>query len=824
MLNYEHVPDKLRKVLFLTKKGKGKQHKKKRFGKAPTAKPSDARPGKAAVRPSSVPGRKPVHADANRSIRPGSDRQQRTWRGAPASADGRAAPTPDYLAAAKLETQQQISQWLAQGEELKRQRSTADASDHVQLDLWQERVLQALVAGDCVVVDAPTTAGKTRAVEVFFRENLQNPRFRAAYTTPVKSLSNDKLREFRQMYGAENVGIATGDIKENLDAPIVVATLESYRNSLLGVEPDLGRTLVVFDEYHYLQDDSRGSAWEEALILTPPSCQVLLLSASVANADEFTNWLSSIRGGRECKLVQTQTRPVPLANLIHLHGEWLLAQSLPESVLNNLDRNRLTTPMRQEELAEKSSSLVALGLTPAILYCGRRLACETMAALLCRNLPPLDATASALIGASLETSHKEFSALSFIQPKVRQMLQVYGVGFHHSGLAAPARMAIEALVKNGLLRFCTATMGLSLGINFSVRSALICEYQRPGEGGFTDYAPSEVLQMLGRAGRRGKDAVGYSLWPTVEAFSRLGKAKRDQITSRLRADPTTLLGLIGRGFDLDQVEHFYSKSFRRFTDRGIDLSLVTKARLKKRLGAPDLPCVSPASAYAQFSLEQPESPCHACRWKEACHPVLKAKPGGSLAALQIHLHKVGALNPDETLTDFGRIARYFPQAGGLVMARLISDGVITPDNLARAAELAGAMTLARFKEPGGDPRYRLPFGDHDIEKQIEAMYPLALFEELYDPPFRQRTFSVIREFNPAGGYVIRAWIQGMPWNDLTQIVTHEQYGAGDMMSLIYRSATYMQSIIQARIADLAPLASTLRGIMLREPLSYALAL
>jgi hypothetical protein len=192
--------------------------------------------------------------------------------------------------------------------------------------------------------------------------------------------------------------------------------------------------------------------------------------------------------------------------------------------------------------------------------------------------------------------------------------------------------------------------------------------------------------------------------------------------------------------------------------------------------------------------------------------------------LQIHLHKIGALNEDESLTDFGRIARYFPQAGGLVMARLIIDRVITSDNLAKAAELAAALTLARFKAPGGDPRYRLPFSDLDIEKRVEAMYPVALFEELYDPPFRQRTFPVIREFNPAGGYVIREWIQGMPWKDLAQTVTHEQYGAGDMMSLIYRSATYMQSIIQARIPDLAPVAKALRELMLREPLSYALSL
>ncbi|NBQ54872.1 MAG: DEAD/DEAH box helicase, partial [Proteobacteria bacterium] len=118
------------------------------------------------------------------------------------------------------------------------------------LDPWQEQACNILHEGGSVVVDAPTSAGKTRVVESFFAAHIHKPGFRAAYTTPVKSLSNDKVRELRALFGAENVGIATGDIKENLNAPIVVATLESYRNSLLGTEPDLGRTLVVFDEYH----------------------------------------------------------------------------------------------------------------------------------------------------------------------------------------------------------------------------------------------------------------------------------------------------------------------------------------------------------------------------------------------------------------------------------------------------------------------------------------------------------------------------------------------------------------------------------------------
>lgn len=170
----------------------------------------------------------------------------------------------DQLLEAFQKTQKTIDQWLQKASDIQSQ-----SSSEFSLDPWQQEALDALLNGESVIIDAPTTAGKTRIVEAFFKINLENSNFRAAYTAPVKSLSNDKLREFSDMFGTENVGIATGDVKDNLHAPIVVATLESYRNSLLGVEPDLGRSLVVFDEYHFMQDTGRGSAWEEAMILTP---------------------------------------------------------------------------------------------------------------------------------------------------------------------------------------------------------------------------------------------------------------------------------------------------------------------------------------------------------------------------------------------------------------------------------------------------------------------------------------------------------------------------------------------------------------------------
>jgi len=742
--------------------------------------------------------------------------------------------TEAELAQASKETKEALRKWAEEADQMKvHLAANPYVPTELNLDPWQREAVNHLVDGKSVIVDAPTTAGKTRVVESYFHKNIHLPGFRACYTTPVKSLSNDKLREFREMFGADNVGIATGDIKENLSAPIVVATLESYRNSLLGVEPDLGRNLVIFDEYHYLQDSGRGSAWEEAMILTPPSCQLLLLSASVKNGAEFCSWINKLGQNRDCKLVQTKVRPVPLADLVFYENDWYLNETLPEIKKNDLDRNLMTMPLNPEKFVERLIPLIDMNLTPTIVYCARRLSCEQIARMIAKLCPPLPEDQRRAIGDALNQADKECGALKFIPQGFRAMLQTYGVGYHHSGLAPPARIAIELLIKNGLLRFCTATMGLSLGINFAVRSTIIGDYKRPGDTGFVTYTKSEVLQMVGRAGRRGRDTIGYSLWATREAYKKLRTDEREDCYSRLKNDPTTFLGLVGRGFSLRGIENFYGKSFLRYQVTNIDLSLITKKRLQKKFEGVELPCASPAAEVARFWYESDESSCTNCPVRKQCHKILEDKMQSPLAALHVHLHAIGALERDESLSNFGNVARYLPQAGGMLIAKRISQGDITAENLGSMTELFATMTLARFKEPAGSSGYRPPFDEEKIEEEIEMYYPETLFEELYDPPFGSRKESVIKEFNIAAGYILKEWIRGSDWNVLTQDVTTERYGAGDCMALIYRVCTYLQSISQIGpeveehligldIASLKSAARALRNELLRPPLAFVL--
>ena len=723
---------------------------------------------------------------------------------------------PEKLQPAQEKTDSSLKAWLEESRAIREK----GAPINPPMDPWQAEALEALKNGENVIVDAPTTAGKTRVVEEFFKLYIDEAGFRAAYTAPVKSLSNDKLREFSEMFGRENVGIATGDVKENLDAPIVVATLESYRNSLLGVEPDLGRKLVIFDEYHFMQDSGRGSAWEEAIILSPPSCQLLLLSASVDNAETFASWIESLTH-RTCRLVRTLTRPVPLESLVYYGESWVLGSEV-EKIHPKTKARPARFPLEHDEVARRASSLPELNLTPCIVYAGQRLACENLARELCRNLAPLPKEDSKTIAEILETECEVENVTQYMKSNLRKMLIMYGVGYHHSGIAPAGRRAVEILVKKGRLRFCTATMGLSIGINFSVRSTLIADYRRPGENGFTQYGASEVLQMLGRAGRRGSDAVGFSLWPSTDSYYKFGKTSRETCLSRLKNDPTTFLGLIGRGFNLREVEKFYEKSFLRFTNKKADFRLLRAGPLRKRLKVDELPCESPAAEITAYYDEE-RAQCHKCPLMDRCHDIAEnmGSHSSSNFHLHLHLHRLGCLTEYEKLSEVGSAARFFPQGGGLLFSSLLITGEISQDNLLAAVELMACLSMARFKEPGTSAKYRFPFDERQLEKDLEDYYPEELFPELYDPPNNRRPFAVIREFNPAAGYAVKEWVKGMSWPELRAKVCHEKFAEGDLAGLMYRTATYLQSLSQAHLPEISRSAKDLRTVILREPLTPA---
>src|ERR1041385_5371722 len=227
-------------------------------------------------------------------------------------------------------------------------------------DLWQQQAVSALRAGKDVVVHAPTGAGKTLIFELW--SNQGKNRGQAIYTVPTRALANDKLAEWRAR--GWDVGIATGDLAENLNAPILVATLETQKNRLIQGD---GPTLLVIDEYQMLSDLDRGLNYELAMALAPPQTQLLLLSGSVANPQDVVKWLTRL--GRKALLIRHDLRPVPLEE-IHANN---LNYHVPSEIRGYWPR------FVAKALAED--------LGPILIFAPRRQAAETMAAELSRQLP-----------------------------------------------------------------------------------------------------------------------------------------------------------------------------------------------------------------------------------------------------------------------------------------------------------------------------------------------------------------------------------------------------------------------------------------------------
>ncbi len=370
-------------------------------------------------------------------------------------------------------------------------------------DLWQQQAVAALREGKDVVVHAPTGAGKTLIFELW--SNQGKNRGQAIYTVPTRALANDKLAEWRAR--GWDVGIATGDLAENLSAPVLVATLETQKNRLIQGD---GPALLVVDEYQMIRDVDRGLNYELAIALAPAQTQLLLLSGSVANPQDVVKWLTRL--GRKAVLIKHDHRPVPLeevhANNLNFHvpseirGYWprLIAKSLAED------------------------------LGPVLIFAPRRQAAEQMAAELARVLP----TPNPL---QLSPEQKQI-----VGEHLSRLLKAR-ITYHHSGLSYAVRAGvIEPLAKAGQLRVVVATMGLAAGINFSLRSVALAGESYRRDAVEEPIRPDEILQMFGRAGRRGLDETGFVLISANEL--RLLDARPCHLSRSGAVDWSALLNLM----------------------------------------------------------------------------------------------------------------------------------------------------------------------------------------------------------------------------------------------------------------------------------------
>jgi len=418
-------------------------------------------------------------------------------------------------------------------------------------DLWQQAALRALRQSEDVVIQAPTGAGKTYVFELLVKGGHRG---QAVYTVPTRALANDKRAEWLAL--GWDVGIATGDVSDNLGAPIIVATLETQRHRFLeGRHPEL----LVVDEYQMIADSRRGAAYETVLAITPPTTQLLLLSGSVSNPKAVADWLRS--RGRKVTLIEEHTRPIPL-----------------EEISLDALENREPTGIKGH-IARAVIRAVLGDLGPILVFAPRRRAAEQIARDIAAGLPMGN-------GPQLSPSQRAMAG-DDLNRLLRQ-----GVGLHHSGLTFEQRTAlIEPWAKAGKLNVVVATTGLASGINFSLRSVLVTDRRYAAEHAEREVRPDELLQMFGRAGRRGLDDRGFALW--TGDSPRLGEAKPLQLKRSDALDWPAFLSIMRRAADPKAAAIQLAQAL--FTREPIDLAL---DRLDESSPA-DLP-TAPAGATRQI--------------------------------------------------------------------------------------------------------------------------------------------------------------------------------------------------------------------------------
>ncbi len=460
------------------------------------------------------------------------------------------------------------------------------ASVDVEPDPFQLEAAEAIANGATVVVTAPTGSGKTLVAEAGIHLTLSRG-LKAFYTTPIKALSNQKFADFSGTF--PNVGLLTGDNVVNPGAPLIVATLEVLRNMIYADLASLDNVgLVILDEAHYLQDRTRGAAWEEVIIHCPDHVQFVCLSATISNNVEFAAWVGERRGGSV--LVTTDHRPVPL------HSMYMIKDRVGEQAVHLLPtfverdgrtrpnprieqmmglekgrRKRFSTPGR----AEVVESLAAEGMLPAIYFIFSRAGCDAAASRLVDmgiRLTDLDERKAIREIVDERTAHltdPDLDVLGF--GRWISGLEA-GVAAHHAGLVPAFKETVEELFELGLLKVVFATETLALGINMPARSVVLEALSKFTGESHEMLRPGDYTQLTGRAGRRGIDVEGFGVvlhspFVRFNEVTQIASLGSHELVSSFRPTYNMTANLVAN-YQREQAERLLEASFSAYQREG----------------------------------------------------------------------------------------------------------------------------------------------------------------------------------------------------------------------------------------------------------------
>jgi superfamily II RNA helicase len=741
------------------------------------------------------------------------------------------------------------------------------SQEKFELDKFQLESVEQIKAGKSVLTCAPTGAGKTVIAREAIRLALAEKK-RVFYTAPLKALINQKFYEFAQEFGKDNVGIITGDANQNRDAKIIVMTTEIYRNMLYGtsfgsIDPFLNDLkYVIFDEFHFINDEYRGTVWEESVIYTPKTVQMIALSATISNPQELVDWIKKIHS--DCALVETFERPVPLSHY-YFKDEQLSPLLTTNNKLNPQLKERNDNrfggkkgkfgnrfgggPASQSSIAKVVDELSKKAMLPAIYFVFSRKGCDR-AAEECRDLNLLNNEESKLLNQEISIAISGHKALENYN---KLDLLKKGIAAHHAGLLPQMKTLIEELFAKGLIKVVFSTETLAAGINMPAKTTVINNLSKATDEGFRTLKASEFLQMSGRAGRRGLDDNGFVVTVkngnyTAGEVAILAVAKPEDITSHFKASYEMVLNLL-MGHKPNELKELVKKSFGQYlaednlvNDKAeikrlenqimnlqhplcpgemgdlnhyrelqsrLDTTRKEKKELEKRLdpGAQDL-----EASLEMLTMEAKSSPCNGCPKQKPCSKQME----------NIKRYKKQVRKIDERIED---IKNWSWENFEKVMDLLIEEGYINNEKPTKKGEICASLRtensffitellssnifdglspedfvalLSTFVV--GEARNR----DKNFSDQADIVFRKEKeFKNIARRTIqKQRNFGIERQvaINPNLSNVVRLWAQNKNWETLMEKSFLDD---GDVLRAIRRTLDLTKQIAHAPHIDKA---------------------
>jgi superfamily II RNA helicase len=650
-----------------------------------------------------------------------------------------------------------------------------------QPDPFQIEAVERLDASD-VLVSAPTGTGKTWIAEQAIRKCLQGGGH-AWYACPLKALSNAKMEEFGKVFGPENVGIVTGDRKENAHAPLIVGTTEILRNQLYDCmwhKTPLPYELVILDEAHYLGEIDRGVVWEETLIYVPASTRLLLLSATIRNTNELASWLDSIRGV-ECAVVVSEERPVPLYPLFlypdgqigMLSGKKGLLRDV-ERCLEALSQRRGRRPQAQpyDQIIER---LRRYNLLPAIFFLKSRADCDRATDLF--GPKRVDPEEQAAFQRDLDESLERYPALK--DHRAMPHLVEGRVAAHHAGHLPYWKVLVEQMMAKGHLDAIFATSTVAGGVDFPARTVALVQSDRFDGTEFQDLSATDLQQMIGRAGRRGKDRVGFALvipgpYNNPKLIHQRLRSPPDAIESQIRINFSMVLNLL-QSHNPEEVRVLIDRSLAAFQQaRRLEARRKRGGRVKK----------------------DKVDVCEAL-WQDFLRHM-------------VFLQGSGFVDDDAMLTWEGQWAAQLRLDHPLLVAEAIRKGSFD----GAPPEIVAAM-IAPFvvdSDRSDELDRSLTVRAKDLSRRLDRMR-----KDLKDLSRQmKRSGFEISEIPVWPALAAYLWAKGVSWTALLKAVPLEE---GAMSMMIMRTADHLNQIVGLRQShpELAETASEAIPLIFREP-------